>query len=132
MILVDSNIWIDLIQNDSEWVDWSLRQVQIARASNTVCVNSVIYAELAPNYDNAADLDRLLKSANAAFEPISEAAAYLAGRAFLRYRAGLGKKLGVLPDFFIGAQAQVNGWTILTRDRGRYKTYFPTVKLICP
>ena len=132
MTLVDSNIWIDLIQNDPEWVQWSLHQIQIARATNSVCINPVIYAELAPNYDTAAGLDRFLQAANASFEPICEDAAYLAGRAFFKYRAVLGKKLGVLPDFFIGAQAQVKGWTILTRDKGRYKTYFPSVKLICP
>ena len=92
----------------------------------------MIYAELAPNYDTSAGLDQFLEAANVSFEPICEDAAYLAGRAFFKYRAVLGKKLGVLPDFFIGAQAQVKGWKILTRDKGRYKTYFPSLKLICP
>ena len=32
MILVDSNIWIDLIQEDPVWLDWSLAQVQQVRA----------------------------------------------------------------------------------------------------
>ena len=132
MILVDSNIWIDLIQRDPDWVEWSLSHVQIARAASAVCINAVIYAELAPNYDSAADLDRFLNAANAAYQPISPKASYLAGRAFLKYRGAPGRKSGVLPDFFIGAQAQAEGWTILTRDKGRYKTYFPGVKLICP
>ena len=43
-----------------------------------------------------------------------------------------GTKTGVLPDFFIGAHAPADGHQLLTRDAGRYKTYFPKIKLICP
>lgn len=132
MILVDSNIWIDLIQEDPVWLDWSLAQVQQVRAQHRAVINPVIYAELAPTYDDPAALDKFLKAANATMKPLSRAAAYAAGRAFLSYRQKRGTKSGVLPDFFIGAQAQTEGWTILTRDVARYATYFPGVKLIAP
>ena len=132
MILVDSNVWIDLIQEDRVWLDWSLAQVQRARAQKRAVINPVIYAELAPTYDDPAALDKFLNMAKATMKPLSRAAAYAAGRAFLRYRQKRGTKTGVLPDFFIGAQAQTEGWTILTRDVARYATYFPSVKLIAP
>ena len=132
MILVDSNIWIDLIQEDPVWLDWSLAQVQLVRAQKCAVINPVIYAELAPTYDDPAVLDKFLSAAKATMKPLSRAAAYAAGRAFLRYRQKRGTKTGVLPDFFIGAQAQTEGWTILTRDVARYATYFPNVKLIAP
>ncbi len=63
---------------------------------------------------------------------MSRHALFLAGKAFQQYRSHGGPRLGVLPDFFIGAHAQVMGWTILTRDTRRYRTYFPTVPLITP
>lgn len=132
MILVDSNVWIDLIQEDPVWLDWSLTQVQRVRAQKRAVINPVIYAELAPTYDDPVALDRFLNTAKATMKPLSRAAAYAAGRAFLRYRQKRGTKTGVLPDFFIGAQAQTEGWTILTRDVARYATYFPSVKLIAP
>jgi len=132
MILVDSNIWIDLIQEDPVWLDWSLAQVQQVRARQRAVINPVIYAELAPTYDDPAALYKFLSMAKATMKPLSRAAAYTAGRAFLSYRQKRGTKTGVLPDFFIGAQAQTEGWTILTRDVARYATYFPSVKLIAP
>lgn len=132
MILVDSNIWIDLIQKDPVWLDWSLAQVQQVRAQKLAVINPVIYAELAPTYDDPAALDKFLAAAKATMKPLSRQAAYTAGRAFLHYRQKRGTKTGMLPDFFIGAQAQTEGWAILTRDVARYKTYFPGVKLIAP
>lgn len=132
MILVDSNIWIDVIQEDPVWLDWSLAQLQQARASNRVVINPIIYAELAPTYDEPEQLDHFLKVAKATLKPLPRPAAYAAGRAFLQYRQKRGTKTGVLPDFFIGAHAQTEGWPILTRDVARYATYFPTVKLIAP
>ena len=56
MILVDSNIWIDLIQEDPIWLDWSLAQLQKARAQKRVVINPIIYAELAPTYDDYQNL----------------------------------------------------------------------------
>ena len=132
MILVDSNIWIDLIQKDPVWLNWSLTEVQKVRAQKRAVINPVIYAELAPTYDQPAALDKFLSAAKVTMKPLSRAAAYCAGRTFLRYRQKRDTKTGVLPDFFIGAQAQTEGWTILTRDVSRYATYFPNVQLIAP
>lgn len=132
MILVDSNIWIDVIQEDPIWLDWSLAQLQQARATSRVMINPIIYAELAPTYDEPEQLDHFLKVAKATLQPLPRPAAYAAGRAFLQYRQKRGSKTGVLPDFFIGAHAQTESWTILTRDVARYATYFPNVTLIAP
>jgi hypothetical protein len=59
-------------------------------------------------------------------------AAFLASRAFMRYRIAKGTKTGVLPDFFIGAHAEAEGWTSMTRDATRYRRFFPKVSLISP
>jgi predicted nucleic acid-binding protein len=132
MILVDSNVWIDLIQNDPVWMSWSKEQVILAKAQKKIVINPVVYAELVPNYDSFEELAHFVKLSNATMKPLSDKCAYEAGRAFIAYRQRGGAKTGVLADFFIGAQAITEDWSLLTRDAARYKTYFPKIKLISP
>jgi predicted nucleic acid-binding protein len=132
VILVDSNIWIDIMSRDPVWLDWSVSQLKLARLQDGIAINPVIYAEIAASFESRTALNdylRPLEIQNAAF---SDVAAFLAGQAFWAYRQRKGVKTGVLPDFFIGAHAQAEGWTLLTRDAARYRTYFPAVKLVSP
>ena len=132
MTLVDSNVLIDLLQDDPRWAAWSEQQLFKAFQAGPLVINPIGYAELAPTHDSRSDLDAFLLKSKISMQPLSQETAYLAGQAFLKYRRRRGTKTGVLPDFFIGAQAQTEGWTLLTRDAARYKAYFPSVKLICP
>lgn len=139
MILVDSNVWIDVLQRDPVWLNWSLDQLALAAQSHKLAINPIICAELATNFDTHAQLPAFIKASKTKMLPISTECAYLAGQAHLKYRQNKRaaptaepKIVGVLADFFIGAQAQSEGIAILTRDASRYKTYFPMVQLICP
>ncbi len=132
MNLVDTNVIVDLLDKDSAFKDWSEQQLLIARHSGGLSINPIIYAELAALPSTLPMLDDFLNATGIAIAPLSRQCARLAGQAFWTYRQRKGAKTGVLPDFFIGAQAQAEGWTLLTRDSTRYKTYFPDVKLICP
>ena len=132
MILVDSNIIIDIIGGDPAWSDWSNAQLAKALQTDGLAINPIIYAELCAHEQTGRHLDAFLTAGNIAVQALSTTCARLAGMAFLQYRKNKGAKSGVLADFFIGAHAQEMQWTILTRDVGRYQTYFPTVKLITP
>ncbi len=132
MILVDTNVWTDLISDDPVWKPWSFQQLKTLSLHNGLVINCVIYAELSANYKQRHELDSFLQPTKVKLVEVSPDAAFNAGLAYLAYRRRQGTKTGVLPDFFIGAQAQAEGWTLLTRDSARYRTYFPTVKLVCP
>ena len=132
MILVDTNVILDLVENDPVWADWSERQMEAANLQAILCINPVIYAELSIAFDTIEQLERMLAQAQIHLEPIPREALFLAGKAFLGYRRNKGGKTGVLPDFFIGAHAAVAGLPLLTRDTRRYATYFPTLDLIAP
>lgn len=132
MILVDTNVILDLVTADPVWLEWSRSQLRLAALSGPLAINAVIYAELGPRYDTMAHLDDLVETLEVTFEDVPREALFLAGRAFRRYRDQGGRKTGVLPDFFIGAHASVTGMPLLTRDRARYVTYFPGIELIAP
>ncbi|WP_413988090.1 type II toxin-antitoxin system VapC family toxin [Labrys okinawensis] len=132
MVLVDANILIDLVTNDSAWSSWSLARLEEAALAGSILINDVIYSEISMGFQRIEDLDLMLAETMVGLVPMPRAALFLAGKAFRQYRANGGTRTGVLPDFFIGAHAAVQGWPILTRDVRRYRTYFPTVRLIAP
>ena len=131
MILVDTNVLLDIYRADAIWMPWSLKHLQEAKPGQ-LALNMVVYAELAGHPAEPANLDEFLEMLGIQMLELSRPAARLAGLAFRSYRQRGGTKTGVLPDFFIGAHAQAEGYKLLTRDAGRYKTYFPKIKLICP
>jgi predicted nucleic acid-binding protein len=132
MVLVDTNVLLDVLEPNSPWLAWSVGQLRNLAKVHTLAINPTIYAELAPSHSSSALLDQKIATMNLAFEPIPRQAAFLAGKAFLLYRKQGGNKTSVLGDFFIGAHAQVLACPVLTRDSRRYRTYFSSVHLITP
>ena len=132
MILVDTNVLIDVTTEDPTWFEWSRQELNAAAARDELSINVVVYAELSIRYDSIDQVDRVIENLGVILEPIPPAALFSAGKAFQRYRAAGGVRAGVLPDFFVGAHAEVIGAQLLTRDTRRYRTYFPEVRLIAP
>ena len=132
MTLVDTNVLLDLVTDDPAWADWSIRELDRASMRGPLAINDVVYAELSVRFDTIETLEALLAEADLDLTPIPRAALFLAGKVYRRYRASGGRRSGVLPDFFIGAHAAVAEVPLITRDRGRYRTYFPTLNLISP
>ena len=95
-------------------------------------INDIVYAELATRFETVEALDGFVADAGLQMMPLPRAALFMAAKVYTLYRRAGGIKTGVLPDFFIGAHAAVLDLPIMTRDIGRYRTYFPTVELITP
>lgn len=131
-VLVDSNVLLDLLEEDARWYDWSAGHLQRAADHSTLIINPVIYAEVSVGFQRIEELEAVLQPELFQRRPIPWEAAFLAGKCFLRYRKLGGNRRSPLPDFFIGAHAAVEGLTLLTRDAARYRTYFPSLALIAP
>lgn len=132
MTIVDTNILLDIVSDDPVWFDWSARALEIASAQSDLVINAVVYAELSSRYSSMENLDEFIQGIGLQITPIPKRALFLADKAFANYRQSGGTKSGVLPDFFIGAHAAVADVPLLTRDKRRFGTYFPTVRLISP
>lgn len=131
-MLVDTNVLVDVLENDPEWADWSIAQLRAQAQIHRLHINPVIYAELSLTFSTVEALDDTLAALQIPVVDIPRPALFLAGKAFVHYRRQGGTKSNVLADFFIGAHAAVAGWPVLTRDVRRYARYFPTVALVSP
>src|SRR3954470_2252743 len=125
MTLVDSNVVLDIVTNDDTWAGWSQAQLEQAAAVGSLVINDVIYAEISTRYRTIEAVDAMLEELEIDVANIPRSALFLAGKAFLRYRALGGIRTGVLSDFFIGAHAGIENLPLLTRDTRRYRNYFP-------
>jgi hypothetical protein len=131
VFLVDSNVLLDVVTDDPNWADWSQEQLDAASRVGDLVINPVIYAEVSLAYASVEDLDTGLASAGLEVVEIPRPALFLAAAAFRLYRRRGGTRTSVLPDFFIGAHAAVEGMTLITRDLRR-RGWFPTVQVIAP
>ncbi len=132
MILVDSNVIIDVLTQDPVWRGWSEAALTHAADREEIAINPIIYAEIAAGFATIDDLDRRLGADVFRRLALPYAAGFVAGQAFVEYRRRGGQRTSPLPDFYIGAHAAVDGLKLLTRDARRYTGYFPKVSLIRP
>lgn len=132
VVLVDSNVLLDIVTNDPVWGDWSSRALERTADEAILVINAVIYAEVSIGFGAIEDLEDAVPVDLYRREALPYEAGFLAGKCFLRYRRGGGLKRSPLPDFYIGAHAAVAGYRLLTRDATRYRTYFPGLVLIAP
>jgi predicted nucleic acid-binding protein len=127
--LVDSNVIIDIVGGDSTWRLWS---VETLSEYESAFVNPLIFSELCYVKPSVLEVESLLNTLKLGYRELPKAALLLAAQAYKNYRQRGGSKTSPLADFFIGAHAEAAGVPIITRDVGRYRTYFPSVPLICP
>lgn len=132
MLLVDTNVLVDVLQDDPQWAEWSIGQLRAQTQIHALAINPVIYAEISLSFSTMEALDAVVARMELAAEEIPRPALFLAAKAFAQYRKRGGSKAQVLPDFFIGAHAAVRGWSLLTRDARRFRTYFPSLDVIAP
>lgn len=132
VILVDTCVITDLADHNSAGYEWTVDTLEGLENSNVFIINPIIYAECSIGYKTIEELENLFATLEFDCKEIPREALFLAGKAFLRYRRSRGQKESVLPDFFIGAHAAVESYKLITRDKGRFSTYFPSVELIMP
>ena len=130
MVLVDTNVLLDVVTDDPRWATWSQAALEAAALRGPLVINDVVYAELSIAFRRIEDLEALVVKAGLRLDPMPRESLFLAGKAFLDYRRKNGAHNNVLPDFFIGAHAAVAGLALLTRDARRYRTYFSQLTLI--
>jgi len=130
--LVDSNVLLDVITEDQEWLDWSAAALARAADTSPLVINPIVYAEVAARFARIEALEDALPHDYYERRQLPWEAVFLAGQCFVKYRRRGGSRRSPLPDFYIGAHAAIEGLTLLTRDPKRYRPYFPTLRIVAP
>ena len=138
MILIDTNVIIDAHHRQSRFRSSSAALIANAVGAEGAALNAVVLAELCVGQDDPSALAGELRAEGLDILDVPAAASPICGRAYAHYRAARRKSRGgeapamPLPDFFIGAHAELMGWKLATRDTERFRLYFPDVELIAP
>ena len=131
-VLVDTNVWVDCIDETSPWHGRAVERLQACSERSPLHVNIVIYSELLIPGPNVRALDAMLDVYETLRTPLPWAAASLTAAAYAMYLRRGGSRHKPLPDFFIGAHAAVSNLSVLTRDPRPYKSYFAKLAVIAP
>lgn len=131
-VLVDSNVILDIFLDDPKWADWSESVLENYSEHATLYINTIIYTEVSVGFQRIEELESALHKGGFQMLEIPRESLFLAGKAYLKYKSRKGTQKSPLPDFYIGAQAAVLDLDLITRNDGRYRTYFPTVRITCP
>ncbi|NOQ36746.1 MAG: PIN domain-containing protein [Methylococcaceae bacterium] len=132
VILIDTCVVTDLADDSSAWFEWSATTLERLDQHHSFIINPIIYSETSVGFEKIEEVEALFNHLGFEIKPIPKEALFLAGKAFLQYKRRKGEKKNVLPDFFIGAHAAVSGYQLMTRDKGRFSSYFPSIELIIP
>lgn len=132
MILVDTNVIVDVLKREPDWFLWSRERLEEVQLRDSAFTSPIVAAELARYANSAAELQAVLDEAGIAVAPFGIEAAHHAGRAYLAYRRAGGPRETILADLLIGGHAASLGAAILTRDPRRFRAYFPELEIIAP
>ncbi len=129
---VDTNILLDLWLGDENRVETSRQALENAAETGSLVISSVVYAEFCAHFSRKVDCDHFLRDADIALQPLSSESCFFASRIWLQYRKQGGPRTRILPDFLIGAHAQIQASRLLSRDSGFFRKQFPSLRLINP
>jgi predicted nucleic acid-binding protein len=138
VILLDTNVIVDALDKSQANHSWATKQIEDAAAAEGGGISVVTLAELCAGTRTPMDVESEIRRWGLTVHDVPAAAASICGKAYRRYvmarrNSGGGRSPKMpLPDFFIGAHAEVRGWKIATRDQARFEKYFPKVVLVTP
>lgn len=130
---IDTNIIIDILDDTAVKHTTCINKLDEARAKGPVFICDVVYSEASMGMNSKNEIDEAVAMLELVRAPFTDEALYRAGTAYKEYKhANEGPKNNVLPDFFIGAQADIENSPLISSDTKRMTSYFPTLEVICP
>ena len=138
MIFLDTNVLIYASDPESPFHRWSVETIVKHVAGDGAMINPVVLAEICVGEAQPEEAANAIRAWGIEIADLPAACAERCAQAYRAFRAERKKTKGPaapampLPDFFIGAHADLLHLPLATADVGRYRTYFPNLKLLTP
>ncbi len=129
---VDTSVILDVLTEDPQFAAASEAALTTAFALGSIVVCPVVWAEVRAHFDTPQPLKELFGAAGIRFDAFDEACADLAGEHWRIYRDRGGTREHLIPDFLVGAHAQLRAQRLLARDRGFFRTCFEGLTVLDP
>jgi predicted nucleic acid-binding protein len=128
---VDTSVLIAIAKHEPDaeaWVD----VLAEAHAGGELVICDVVVAEYFAVLLSEDKFRESIAALGLVFCATSLEAAQLAGSIFKQYRREGGPREHLIPDFLIGAHAQIQASGIAAIDRGYLRRYFPRLRVLRP
>ena len=138
MTLLDTNVLIDASDPGADHHDWARRVIARGVSTDGAAVNAVCLAEICVGEEEPGTVVDRIRGWGVEILDVPAAAAEVCAAAHRLYcerrrlQSGKDAPRTPLPDFFVGAHAQIMGWHLATADAARIRAYFPAVRLVAP
>ncbi|HEX3673879.1 MAG TPA: type II toxin-antitoxin system VapC family toxin [Rhizomicrobium sp.] len=129
---LDTSVLIAMLKEDDQFHDWSLEEFENCKIKGPAIISDMVYCEFCVGMASKENADAAVEAFGIERSPRNDEALFRAGVAFKKYRENRGQKANVLPDFIIGAFADVVGAPLITSNPDDFLRYFPNLEIIRP
>ena len=128
---VDTSVLIAIYKGETDgkpWLDLLQEQSRLGR----LLACEVVVAEFSALARSRKETVAFFEDLGITFDALLPEAALLAGETFHLYRKAGGPREHLIPDFLIGAHAQLQAGQIAAADRGYLRRYFSKLRVLKP
>ena len=126
---VDTSVLISIVKAEPSAGAW-VNVLEDVCTGGDIVICDVVAAEYFAVLLDEKKFYASLSALGITFSPMSIESAQMAGRIFKQYRREGGPREHLVPDFLIGAHAQLQAERIAAIDRGYLRRYFPKLQIV--